>query len=459
MIVTSTQADSVAIGLNPYHNRLFTTTIAGNSLQDLQPLMIESLDSSFNQGTANVHPNGNYLYFTQWKKENGQTVSAIYFSKKTINGWSQPQLLASVNQTGNNSKQPFCTADGKWLFFSSDKAGGKGNFDIWYAPLQDDGTTGEAVNAGAINTIDNEQAPFYHNSSGTLVFSSDRTPGMGGYDLFSAKGVQGNWSKIENLGHPINSSRDDIYFFAGGENLLSNALFSSDRGSECCLAMYTVTKTAKRRMITGVVQSCNDNEPIADAEVILKDGAGRTVKAITSADGKYSFEAIGDMSQQQLSVSKEKYKDTASLVTVENINESNWQTDTLYTAAICIEKKLVIKVENVVTVYFDFDKSQLKERGVQQLDSIYNVLVETPSAKLQISGYTDGLGSVEYNKKLSDKRAKACADYLIAKGIDVTRIGFESFGACCPVEMELINGRDNPDGRSMNRRALINIDK
>ena len=113
----------------------------------------------------------------------------------------------------------------------------------------------------------------------------------------------------------------------------------------------------------------------------------------------------------------------------------------------------------IILLYFDFDRSQLKERGVQQLDSIYNVLIEAPSARIQISGYTDGLGSVEYNKKLSDKRAKACADYLIAKGIDATRISFESFGACCPIEMELINGRDNPDGRSMNRRALINIDK
>jgi outer membrane protein OmpA-like peptidoglycan-associated protein len=119
----------------------------------------------------------------------------------------------------------------------------------------------------------------------------------------------------------------------------------------------------------------------------------------------------------------------------------------------------VIKVENVVTVYFDFDKSQLKERGVAQLDSIYNVLAENVTATIQISGYTDGLGTAEYNKVLSDKRAKTCADYLIGKGIDTNRISFESFGACCPIEMELINGRDNPDGRSMNRRALINIDK
>jgi outer membrane protein OmpA-like peptidoglycan-associated protein/tetratricopeptide (TPR) repeat protein len=459
LVVTSTQADSVETGMNPYHNRLFTTSFSNNSFQALEPVVIESADASLSQGTASMHANGNYLYFTQWKKENGQTVSAIYYAKKAGNGWGQPQLLTSVNEAGHNSKQPFCTTDGKWLYFSSDRANGQGNFDIWYAPLQADGTTGTPVNAGNINTTNNEQAPFFHNASSTLVFSSDRMPGMGGFDLFSVKGSPNNWSKLENMGYPVNSSRDDIYFFSSGENLLNNSLFSSDRGSECCLAIYSVSKTAKKRMISGVVRDCKDNEPVADAEVILKDALGRTMKVITSTDGKYSFEAIGDMSQQRLSVSKESYNDTSSVVTVENINESNWQTDTLYNAALCIEKKLVIKVENVVTVYFDFDQSDLKDRGTQQLDSIYNVLTETPSARIQISGYTDGLGSVDYNKKLSDKRAKACADYLIAKGIDASRISFESFGACCPVEMELINGRDNPDGRSMNRRALINIDK
>jgi outer membrane protein OmpA-like peptidoglycan-associated protein len=86
-------------------------------------------------------------------------------------------------------------------------------------------------------------------------------------------------------------------------------------------------------------------------------------------------------------------------------------------------------------------------------------MTENAVVTVQISGYTDGLGSVEYNNKLSDRRARACADYLIKKGIDKNRIRFVSFGACCPVEMELINGRDNPDGRSLNRRALINVKK
>ena len=212
-------------------------------------------------------------------------------------------------------------------------------------------------------------------------------------------------------------------------------------------------------MITGIINDCGSNEAVGNAEVLLKDVNGKTMKAMTTADGKYIFEISGDVRQGQIFVTKDKYSDNIGEITVERINETAWHTDTLYSSAVCIEKKLVIKVENVVSVYFDFDKSKLKDRGTAQLDSIYNVLIEDSTATIQISGYTDGTGKAEYNKKLSDKRAKACADYLITKGLDVRRISFESFGACCPIEMELINGRDNPDGRSMNRRALINISK
>lgn len=458
-LFTSTQTDSVAAGTNPYHNRLFTSMLTNDGLQNIEAVNIESADPSLNQSAASVSPDGSHLYFTQWKKENGQVLSAIYVSGKTNNGWSKPLLLSSVNQQGHNSKQPFCTTDGKYLFFASDRTGGKGGFDIWYAPIQNDGTTGEAKNAGIINSTANEQAPFYHNNTGTLVFSSDRTPGMGGYDLFEAKGFGTDGKAPENMGYPINSSRDDVYFFSSENNLLKNAIVSSDRGSECCLSVYTITKTPKKKMITGVVMDCANNQPLAGAEVNMKDANGKTLQAITSADGSYSFELADDATQHELFVRKEKYNEKTDKVSIEKINETNWQTDTAHNTAFCLEKKFVLKVENVVTVYFDFDKSDLKNHGVEQMDSIYTVLVENPSYTLQVSGYTDGKGSAEYNKKLSDRRARSCADYLIQKGIDPSRISFESFGSCCPVEMELINGRDNADGRAKNRRALININK
>ncbi len=460
-LLTSTQTDSVAAGMNPYHNRLFTSQLSNDGLQNIQPVIIESVDSTINQGAASMSPDGKYLYFTQWKKENGQVVSSIYFSTKTAKGWSRPKPLMRVNQPAHNSKQPYCSADGKYLFFASDRKGGKGNFDIWYAPLQADGTTGDAINAGAtINSPANEQAPFYHSSTGTLVFSSDRTPTLGGYDLFASKGLGTEWKTPENLGYPVNSSRDDVYFFATeNKSLLNNAIVSSDRGSECCLSTYTVTKMPKKKMITGMVMDCASNEPLDSAQVTLKDAAGNTLQTVTAENGKYQFELTDDASLHQLSVSREKYNDSTADVSIENINETNWQTDTMYNKTLCLAKKFVLKVENVVTVYFDFAKSDLTEISKMQLDSLYNMLIENPAFTIQISGYTDGKGSADYNKKLSDKRARSCADYLIEKGIDPARISFESFGSCCPVEMELLNGRDNEEGRSKNRRALINISK
>lgn len=459
MIVTSTVTDTAAKeGINPYHNRLFTTTLSNGVFQNEEELKVQGVDAAVNIGTASVNPVSGVVYFTQWKKEGDKSVSAIYAATKTADGLSTPVLLSSVNQTGYNSKQPFCTADGKYLFFASDRPGGAGKFDIWFAAINADGSIAEAKNAGAINTEADEQAPFIHTKSNILVFSSNGREGMGGFDLFMSKGSIGEWKTPQNMGYPVNSTRDDIYFTADQETAFyKNALLSSDRGSECCLETYAVTKAAKKKFLTGVVYDLKDNTPLSNAEVLLKNKNGKTWKQTTDANGHYTFEVL-DENNEQITTTKELYKENTTAVTIEKTNEG-WLEDVLTNAPIYIEKKLVIKVENVVTVYFDFDKSNLKEPAVNKLDSIYNVLVENPTATIQISGYTDGRGTEEYNKILSDKRAKACADYLIGKGIDAGRITFESFGACCPVEMELINGRDNAEGRSKNRRALINIDK
>lgn len=461
-VITSTQTDAVVKpGVNPFHNRLFYSTLIDGNMQNIDPVMIEGIDSSFNQAAASLSASGNYLYFTQWKKDNGRIISSIVYSARKENAWTKPLAASSINLEGYNSKHPFCSPDGKYIFFASDRPGGSGQFDIWYAGLRADGTTTAPINVGTVlNTSANEQAPFYHESSGTLVFSSDRRPGMGGYDLFTTTGWEQEWKTPENMGHPVNSPRDDMYFFAPEKStLLNRAIISSDRGSECCLETYAIARAPKKQVITGVIRDCRNNEPASGADVTLKNRSGKTWHISTGENGTYEFEIAEQVNSYQLSIAKDGYKETVSGISVSGSNESEWLKDIHYNTAICLERKLVIKVENVVTVYFDFDQSKLKDRGMVVLDSIHAVLTEHSTATIQISGYTDGLGTDEYNKVLSDKRARACADYLVTMGIDSARISFESFGACCPVEMEKINGRDNPDGRSKNRRALINIAK
>ncbi|HUR12449.1 MAG TPA: OmpA family protein [Flavitalea sp.] len=462
-LVSSTQTDSVQInGVNPHHSRLFYASLSNDSLFEVTPVSLTSAGPLDNQGASSMSADGKFLYFSQWKNENGQTISSIYYAVKQNDGWSTPILIPRVNRKGHNSKQPFCSSDGKYLFFASDRPGGSGKFDIWVAPLNSDGTTGEPVNAGSsINTPGDEQSPFYHTTSSTLVFSSNGLPGMGGYDLFSAKGNESTWSSAENMGHPFNSSRDDIYFFSKEKTgLLTNAVVGSDRGTGCCLESYLISKNPKTRRLSGIVIDCKNNNPVSNAKLMLKSASGKTTEATTDSAGKYLFDLLEDSSTNMtLSISSEAYKNKVSPVQIRVIDESDLLTDVIINTDVCIEMKLVIKAEDVVTIYFDFDKSNLKPAAIEKLNTIAALLKESPNASFQISGYTDGLGSNEYNKILSHKRAVACANYLAKKGVNTKRISYESFGKCCPVEMEKINGRDNPYGRSRNRRALIHVQK
>ena len=467
-IFTSTVTDAVNNKEeSSNHSRLFYATLNNGVLENVEPVTLSGIDASLNQGAASISADKKILYFTQWKKENGKNISSIYYSTKEDNGWGKPVLISSINKEGFSSKQPFCTADGKTLFFAADIPGGSGGFDIWYALINADGTIGEPINAGTINTKEDEQAPFFHSRTGNLVFSSNGRQGMGGFDLFTSKMKESIFGNPENMGHPVNSSRDDIYFFAPEKNeLLKNAVIGSDRGAECCLETYTVVKAPKNKTISGVVRDCKNNEPLEGATVTMKNGNGQNFQATTGADGKFSFDLAGDINNQTFNITRENYKERMTLAATEIVDESDLMIDAYINFPICInkiekpeEKKLEIKAENVVSVYFDFDKSLLKDRSIEIMDSIYNVLSADKTITIQISGYTDGLGTDDYNRKLSDKRAKACANYLTKKGIELNRITFVSFGECCPIEMELIEGRDNPDGRTKNRRALINISR
>lgn len=458
-IITSTATDTAALaGVNPNRSRLFQTTYSNGSFDAAEEVVIEGAAAPMQQGAAAVSADGKHLFFTQWTKENNTTTASIYHASKTDKGWGNVQPVTSINKEGSSSKQPFITADGKYLFFASNMQGGSGGYDIWYAPLNADGTTGAPVNAGAaVNTKADEQTPFYHNTTATLVFSSNGHEGMGGFDLYMSKGAAGNWSRVENAGHPVNSSRDDVYFFAPeGAALLEKAIFSSDRGSDCCLQNYTVTKAPKKEKLRGIVRDLTDQSPVADAEVTLKDEAGNTWKQTTDVQGGYTFGLEGK-GPYTLSFAKKYYKAKTTASTIETTDDRDWAVDVLTNKDEFIEKRVVLRPETLVTVYFDFDKHNIKPDAAATLDSVLTVLTQFPGATLQISGYTDKLGSDEYNKILADKRARACMNYFISKGIDSSRISIESFGECCPVELEEIDGKDNPAGRAKNRRGLINV--
>jgi outer membrane protein OmpA-like peptidoglycan-associated protein len=240
---TSTRPDSSAAVLH-HTNRLFQVQYSGGAVSLIQQPGLPQA-KGMEQGIATVTADGNTLYFTRWNTT-GNKNAALYTSTKQGDAWSEPvRLSASFNQPGVSTQQPFITRDGRYLLFASNKPGGQGGFDIWYAPVDEGGKLGEPVNAGpVVNTADDEQAPYYYDATKTLVFACNGRVGMGGYDLFSSTGSIGNFAIPENLGYPVNSVKDDIYFATRGNasDLLSEVWLSSDRSAACCLELFKLTK-------------------------------------------------------------------------------------------------------------------------------------------------------------------------------------------------------------------------
>lgn len=428
-----------------------------------KPKMI-ALDEApgIHNGMAAFLKGGKKIFFTRWMVNNGITTSAIYSSDKTDTGWTKPVPLPEpVNMEGSNSAQPFITSDGKYLLFSSNREGGVGKYDIWYAPLDTNGNALLVTNAGNIvNTAGDEASPSYHHTSRTLLFSSNGHIGMGGYDIFSAKGdfQLSNWDKPVNAGKPINSSKDDLYFISTDEdNLWNTGWLSSDRATDCCLELFAVRQD-NAQFVSGSVTDCSSSKPLAGVTLTIKDPKGGKVllRQQTRSDGYYSFQ-LKNTSRFEITAEKEGYL---------TANESyklyfDSGTDSVSNNNICLSLITAPVTntggydlsESTTLAKFAFNQSALGSSSFHELDSLAALMHQFPSLIIEVGGYTDGRGSAAYNLKLAQKRVDACIRYLVKKGISKNRLAGKAYGECCPLEAEKINGRDNPKARERNRRV------
>ena len=199
-------------------------------------LNIHALSSVINKGNY-YHPNfcfnkaQDYMVFSRcYRTVNEELVCDLYESHKQKGKWGKPSLIGSeINGKDFSSTQPFLAelADYAVLYFVSNRPGGQGENDIWFS-IYKNGTYEVPINAGnGINTTGNEVTPYYDSASGTLYFSSDEWPGIGGYDIFSSKGGLCSWTTPVNMGVPVNSEENDIYFSVNQDN--KSGFLSSNR--------------------------------------------------------------------------------------------------------------------------------------------------------------------------------------------------------------------------------------
>jgi OmpA-OmpF porin, OOP family len=468
VVFTEVLKEKATNGETLYTNTLFESANTENPLLESDQIDMPT-QTGVNDGMPTFSYDGKFMFFTKWTKKNGHTNSDIYFSRLVNKQWTEPVKAAEpINMEGANTTQPFLTRDGRYVIFSSNRDGGFGGYDLWAASLDTNHDVIQIQNLGnVINTTGDEEGPYFHDKSRTLVFSSNGRVGMGGFDIFYAAGnfnLRG-WEKPVNAGAPLNSSKDDIYFFStDDENIWNTGWISSDRSSECCLALFSVREN-NSQYVNGTIVDCETSLPLSNVALTVTDlhHPDRVLgKYKVDSIGRYTFE-LHNTAHFKISAVKSGYNSRNVDINLPSIQGK----DSITNARICMTAikypeqeiaKLLKSLERSSHVgNFEYKKAHLNDSAHDNLDSLAVILKKYPDMIIQVEGYTDGIGGEKYNLGLAQKRVNVCIRYLLKKGVSSKQLIGKAMGKCCPIAPETIDGKDNPAGREINRRVEYKV--
>ena len=405
------------------------------------------------EGASSISGDGKTLVFTYGTRSEP---CDLYFSKKTGNEWSKPKNLGENVNTKDWDSQPCLSADGRTLYFSSERRGGFGREDIWITRMDSNDVWTSPVNAGPqINTSDSEFTPFIHPNGTTLYFASKGWDGMGGSDLFiSEKISETEWTIPKNLGYPINTFSDEVGLCISSD--FSVGYYSQDQS-------YALGKYASSIFSFQLPESLKGTQKC----VYLK---GKVVNDATSQPLKANIELINlQTGQTEQNIISDEQSGAYLLVVPSNKNYGlfvsklgflyqslNFNTEAeafVSKESFDVRLKPIQKNTEVAlrNLFFETKKYELDTISTTELLKLVN-LIKVNSLKVEISGHTDNIGTPIDNQILSQKRAQSVCNYLILKGIKKEMLVFKGYGEAKP-----IGDNASDEGRKMNRRIEIKI--
>lgn len=381
------------------------------------------LNTEFDEGIVAFSPDAQTMYLTKARRElNAPTSVEIYTSTRSDAKWSAPVKFEITADTLSTFGHPAVSPDGEYLYFVSDMPGGYGGKDIWRISLKE--RQGSLVNLGPdINTEGNDDFPYVR-SDGSLYFSSDGHPGMGGLDIFRASAVGDpadlRW-EVENMGFPINSAGDDFGItFGKGED----GFFSSNRGDARGYDhIYSFEYDPVRITIEGLVMD-KDEEPVKNAIIRIVGNDGSNQKEVARDDGSFSFALQRGVKYVMLAGAKGYLNQKQEFASDSTMEDANYWVEFILPS---ISKPSV--VENI---FYDYDKADLRPESKTALNELIAVLHDNPNVTIEMASHTDRWGSDAYNINLSERRAKSVVDYLVENGISRDRLQPHGYGKSRP---------------------------
>lgn len=426
-----------------------------------------------------ISADGSQLYL--YKSQNG---GDIFLSEKNPDGtWTEPEVLNSnINSTFSENSVSI-SPDGNTLYFSSDRpiSTDKKDLDIYYSQKDRKGEWGVAKNINVINTEFDEDGAFIDYDGTTLYFSSKGHKGMGGYDIFKTEYNKetDEWSAPVNLGYPMNSPDNDIYFVStpGGKRGYYASAKADGLGMTDIYHIRLADLDAPPKKVEAKkVEHPEPEEPIKepvilkpmpvilvlktvdkqtretlDADITISSTANNNSVAVRRiGNGLYQAQFENESSSQyKITVQRSGYMyKNVSISIPAMTTKSNKLAKQIMLDKIKVGYSQVIR-----NIYFDFGTARLKETSHPELDKLLKVLEENPRYLIEMSGHTDNVGGKDFNLWLSERRAQAIVDYMIQKGQSESRFLVEGYGE----ERPLASNDDEEFGRELNRRVEFKV--
>ncbi len=379
----------------------------------------------------------------------------IYESVLTGSTWSEAvRLPEPVNSASHESSATY-SPDGNTIFFVSNRKGGMGGRDIWQCKRNPDGSWSTAVPLGEpVNTREDEEGVYLHPDGVTLYFSSKAHGSIGGYDVMYTTRKDGKWSVPQSMGPGVNSKEHDVFLVmeASGQKGYYASAKAGGKGAEDIYLVEFIReeqqKGPKLTLLKGVITDAATKAAL-EADIELTDNAtGERITTLKSnaESGRYLV-SLPAGRNYGISVSARGYLFHSVNVSMPDTADYNEVVKD-----IALEKMEVGTTITLNNIFYDFDKSSLRNESLTELDKLFGLLNQNPSMQVEIRSHTDNRGSEDYNVRLSQARAQSVTDYLSGKGISSARLVAKGYGKSQPIA-----SNDTDEGRQLNRRTEFKI--